>query len=179
MMRSIKIVPYNPNWPDLYRQEARKIAAALAGEIILIHHIGSTAIPGIKAKPVIDCLIEVYQIERVDSYNDELITLGYHPRGENGIPGRRYFNKKIGNEHTHHLHIFKVGHPEIDRHLDFRDYLRAHPNKAQAYSQLKEKLAEKYRHDSVAYTAGKNEFVREIDQKAARWRKNSPPTRQV
>lgn len=172
MARIIEVVPYNPHWPYLFRQEARKIAAALAGEIVLIHHIGSTAIPGIKAKPVIDCLIEVRQIERVDAYNDELISLGYTPRGENGIPSRRYFNKKIEEEHTHHLHVFQIGHPEICRHLEFRDYLRTHPNKAQAYSQLKEKLAEKYRHDSVAYTEGKNDFVQEIDQEAAKWRKN-------
>jgi GrpB-like predicted nucleotidyltransferase (UPF0157 family) len=170
MSRIIEMVPYNPDWPFLYRQEARQIVPALVGEIVLIHHIGSTAIPGIKAKPIIDCLIEVRQIERVDNYNTALIALGYNPRGENGIPGRRYFNKKTGSTHTHHLHIFQVGHPEINRHLDFRDYLRAYPADAQAYSQLKEELAQKHRHDSIAYTEGKNDFVQEIDHRAAMWR---------
>jgi GrpB-like predicted nucleotidyltransferase (UPF0157 family) len=169
MSRTIKIVPYNPNWPSRYRQEARQIAVALAGEIVLIHHVGSTAIPGILAKPVIDCLIEVRDIEMVDAYNAAMVALGYTPRGENGIPGRRYFNKLSGHTHTHHLHIFEVGHPEIDRHLDFRDYLRAHPTEAQAYSQLKAELAQKYRHDAVAYTDAKSSFVRKIDQRAAKW----------
>lgn len=177
MTRIIEVTQYNPNWPYLYRQEARQIAAALANEIILLHHIGSTAIPGIQAKPVIDILAEVRDIERVDDYNQALMGLGYDARGENGIPGRRYFNKKTGSTHTHHLHIFQVGNSEIDRHLNFRDYLRAHPEEAQAYSQLKDHLAEKYRHDSVAYTEGKNEFVREIDRKAMAWRK--PKTSEV
>lgn len=172
MVRMIDVVPYNPSWPHLYREEARKVTAALATEIIMIHHIGSTSIPGIKAKAVIDCLIEVRDIEQVNHYNQPLIALGYEPRGENGIPGRRYFSKKIGSTHTHHLHIFQVGNSEIERHLNFRDYLRAHPAEAQAYSQLKEGLARKFRQDSVAYTEGKSEFVQEIDRRAAAWRKN-------
>jgi GrpB-like predicted nucleotidyltransferase (UPF0157 family) len=170
MTRIIEVVPYNPHWPDRYRQEARQIAAALASEIILIHHVGSTAIPGIKSKPVIDCLIEVREIEKVDAQNDAMIALGYEPRGENGIPGRRYFVKRIADTHTHHLHIFQVGHPEIDRHLDFRDYLRVHPTDVKAYSQLKEDLAQKYQHDSVAYTEGKRTFIHVIDRRAAEWR---------
>ena len=170
MSRTIEVVFYNPLWPDLFRQEARRISAILRGEIILIHHIGSTAIPVIKAKPVIDCLIEVARIEKVDEFNPNMIALGYEPRGENGIPGRRYFNKKLGDIHTHHLHIFQVGHPEIERHLDFRDYLRAHPADAQAYSRLKEELAQIFKHDPEAYTEGKSEFVRRIDRLAATWR---------
>jgi GrpB-like predicted nucleotidyltransferase (UPF0157 family) len=170
MSRIIEVTSYNPDWPYLYREEARQIVTSLTGEIVLIHHIGSTAIPGIKAKPVIDILGEVRSIERVDNFNKALISLGYNPHGENGIPGRRYFNKKADNTHTHHIHIFQVGHPEIDRHLNFRDYLRIHPDEAQAYSQLKEELAQKYRDDSIAYTEGKNDFVQKIDRRAAVWR---------
>jgi GrpB-like predicted nucleotidyltransferase (UPF0157 family) len=105
--RTIELTPDNPNWPDLYRQEARKISNILREEIILFHHIGSTAIPGMRAKPMIDCLIEVRQIERVDSYDPALISLGYEPRGENGIPGRRYFYKNSTQNYTHHLHILR------------------------------------------------------------------------
>ena len=170
MPRTIQVTPYNPNWPHLYRQEARQIVKALPGQIILIHHIGSTAIPGIKAKPIIDCLLEMSQIEAIDAYNTVMIALGYEPRGENGIPGRRYFVKGTANIHSHHLHAFQLGYQQIARHLDFRDYLRAHPDQAQVYSQLKETLARKYRQDSVAYTEGKNEFIRAIDGCATRWR---------
>ena len=96
-----------------------------------------------------------------------MIALGYDPRGENGIPGRRYFVKRNGEIHTYHLHVFQTGHPEINSYLDFRDYLRVHPDKARAYSELKETLVRKFWNNSVAYTEGKNEFVREIDQLAA------------
>lgn len=170
MSRTIEVVPYRSHWPSLFRMEARKIAAVLANELILIHHIGSTAIPRIKAKPVIDCLIEVRDIDSVDLFNDSIMALGYDPRGENGIAGRRYFNKARGSIHTHHLHIFQLGHPEIARHLNFRDFLRAHPEQAQAYSRIKEDLAQKFKHDSEAYTEGKTIFVNEIDRLSAAWR---------
>ena len=170
MPRTIRVVPYNPNWPDMYRQEARQIVKALSGQIILIHHIGSTAIPGIKSKPIIDCLIEISQIEEMDAYNPAMIALGYKPRGENGISGRRYFVKGSAEVHTYHLHVFQIGHQQIARHLNFRDYLRAQPEQAQSYSKLKEKLAQKFPYDSVAYTEGKNEFIQTIDNLAARWR---------
>lgn len=128
MPRTIWVTSNNPNWPHLYRQEARQIVKALSDQIILIHHIGSTAIAGIKAKPIIDCLLEVNQIEAIDAYNTVMIALGYDPRGENGIPGRRYFGKGSADVHSHHLHAFQIGHQQIARHLDFRDFLRAHPD---------------------------------------------------
>ena len=170
MPRILQITPYNPRWPDLFRQEARQIFKVLSGQIILIHHIGSTAIAGIKAKPIIDFLIEVHQIESVDAYSKAMITLGYDPRGENGIHGRRYFVKGTAEVHSHHLHVFQVSHPDVARHLDFRDYLRTYPDQAQTYSQLKEMLASKYHNDPVAYTDGKTKFIREIDKCAAIWR---------
>ena len=170
MARIIQVTPYDPSWPHLYRQEARQIANVFFDQVILIHHIGSTAIPGIKAKPIIDMLLEARRIEIVDSFNEALIELGYEPRGENGIPERRYFVRRNFEIHTHHLHVFQTGNKQIDRHLDFRDYLRAHPDQAQAYSQLKELLAKKYIHDPVAYTDGKNEFIRTIDSRTELWR---------
>ncbi len=170
MARKIEVVPYNPDWPRLYSAEAERIAAALGGEMTAIHHIGSTAIPGIKAKPVLDFLVAVPRIERVDELNDSMVVLGYEPRGEYGIPGRRFFIKHTAGMRTHHVHIFQNGNPEITRHLNFRDYLRAHPDEAQAYSRLKEELARQYPEDSHGYTEGKNEFVQEIDQRAKVWK---------
>jgi len=173
MPRIIKVTVYDPNWPHLYRQEARQIVNVLTDQVILIHHIGSTAIPGIKSKPIIDMLLEVRKIEIVDSFNEALIELGYEPHGENGIPERRYFVRRNSEIHSHHLHVFQTGNKQIDRHLDFRDYLRAHPDQAQVYSQLKELLAKKYIHDPVAYTEGKNEFIRTIDSCAELWREGN------
>lgn len=171
MARTIEIVAYNPQWPQMYHEEAAKIRAVLAAQIITIHHIGSTAIPNLSAKPVIDMLVEVQQIESVDAYNPQMEQLGYTPKGEYGIPQRRYFSKANGTTRTHHLHIFPQGHPEIERHLAFRDYLIAHPHEAQAYEKLKRELADPFRYDSIGYTDGKSEFIRGVDQRARLWRK--------
>ncbi len=170
MVRHIKVVPHDPKWAARFQIEARQLAKVFGPEAVAVEHIGSSAIPGIKAKPIIDILIAVPAIERVDGLNPAMIELGYEPRGEFGIPGRRYFQKgRSPVEHTHHVHVFESGNPEIARHLDFRDYLRAHPTDAQAYSRLKESLAEKFPHDSERYTNGKSDFIHEIDRKAAAW----------
>lgn len=170
MARKIEVVPYNNDWPRFFSAEAKRIAAALGDEMTAIHHIGSTAIPGIKAKPVLDFLVAVHHIDKVDQLNDSMIALGYEPRGEYGIPGRRYFIKHTDGIRTQHVHIFQNGNPEIVRHLNFRDYMCAHPDEAQAYSRLKEELARQYPEDSRRYTDGKNEFVQEIDRRAKVWR---------
>ncbi len=172
MVKKVKVVPHNPNWPNLFRAEADRIAAVLGQEVIAIHHIGSTAIPGIKAKPVLDFLIEVRDIDQIDDFNAEMIKLGYQPRGEYGIPGRRYFSKKTSSTSTHHLHTFQSGNPEVERHLNFRDYMRAHPEDAQTYSRLKEELARKFPEDIEGYIEGKGGFIKEIDKKAKIWQDN-------
>lgn len=134
--------------------------------MVAIEHIGSTAIPGIKAKPIIDILLVVRDIERVDAKNNAMQNLGYEALGEYGIPGRRYFRKRKGEEDTHHVHTFQEGNPEVQRHVLFRDYLRAHADEAQAYTRLKERLAEQFQHDIDVYTEGKSGFIQRIDQLA-------------
>ena len=170
MPRIIELLPYNPCWPNQYQREANLIAEIFSDQLISIHHIGSTAIPGIKAKPIIDIMVVVPAIEQVDQLNQAMIDLGYIPRGEHGIPGRRYFRKGSDDHHSHHVHVYGLGHEAIRLQLNFRDYLRAHPFEAQAYSQLKEALAQQYREDPAGYTEGKTEFVVERNQRAAQWR---------
>ena len=168
--RRVEVVSYNPNWKEMYKEESEKIKNILNDIIIDIHHIGSTAIPGIKAKPVIDILVEVEDIEEVDQYNHKMKELGYEVMGEYGIPKRRFF-RKGGNNRTHHIHIFQVGNEEIERHINFKEYLIAHPDKAREYSKLKEKLANKYTYDVENYINGKSDFIKEIDRKAKfRWK---------
>ena len=154
----------------MYKEESKKIKNVFSDIIIDIHHIGSTAIPGIKAKPVIDILVEVKDIEGVDQYNHKMKELGYEAMGEYGIPKRRFF-RKGGNNRTHHIHIFQTGNEEIERHINFKEYLIAHPDKAREYSKLKEKLADKYAHDVENYTNSKSNFIKEIDRKAKLWKK--------
>jgi uncharacterized protein len=169
MPRSVQLVAYHPEWHSLYQREAEQILHALQPELLAIHHIGSTSIPGIFAKPIIDILVEVRQIERVDIYNEAMSALGYEARGEYGLPGRRYFCKRTGEVHTHHVHIYQRGHPDIPRHLAFRDYLRAHPAQAQRYSQLKQELAALHPADVDAYQDGKSGLIQELEQNALDW----------
>jgi aryl-alcohol dehydrogenase-like predicted oxidoreductase/GrpB-like predicted nucleotidyltransferase (UPF0157 family) len=170
MARRIEIVPYNPAWPRFFEEEAARLVAIFGPEIVAIHHIGSTAIPAVKAKPIVDMLVEVRDVEKIDAFNATMSRLGYLPRGEFGIAGRRYFIKGDEIHRTHHIHMYQTGHPDIARHLDFRDYLIAHPGDAQAYSRLKEDLARRYPTDAASYVAGKDGLVKELDRKAKAWR---------
>ena len=174
-MRKVEVVPHNPEWHNLFKTEAKAIALALnaiaqtnESNVIDIHHIGSTAIPHIYAKPIIDLLVEVKDINEVDRQNHLMENLGYQAMGEYGISGRRYFRKdnSLGTR-THHVHIFETNSPEIKRHLAFRDYMTAHPSEAQQYSNLKRKLAHQYPHDIESYMDGKHDFIQNIDRKAA------------
>lgn len=173
MVKRIEVVPYNPNWLNRFRVEADKIAAVLRPEVIAIHHIGSTAVPNISAKPIIDILVEVRAIEKINDFNEKMIELGYQPKGEVGIPGRRFFIKNEDSTRTHHVHIFQTGALEVEHHLNFRDYLVAHPEEAQAYSRLKEKLAREFPEDRESYIERKDGFIKEILQNAKAWRERS------
>jgi GrpB-like predicted nucleotidyltransferase (UPF0157 family) len=170
MPRRVTVVPYDACWPDLFQEEADDLTAILGDEVVAIHHIGSTAIPGIYAKPIIDILVEVQDIERMDTLNREMTEHGYLPKGEFGIAGRRFFIKGTEESRTHHVHVFQTGDPEYERHLAFRDYLRAHPEEAQAYSRLKRELAQRFPHDIDGYMAGKNDLIKETERKAKAWK---------
>ena len=110
-------------------------------------------------------IMEVENIERVDGWNERFIELGYIVKGENGISRRRYFIHGTEEKRSYHLHVFEKGNPEIVRHLAFRDYMMAHCEEAETYATLKKELAEKYTYDGALYTEGKNEFVRNVDEK--------------
>ena len=170
MVRIVQVLAHNPGWSKAYSQEVQRLQAALDPLQITFHHIGSTSIPGLAAKPTIDMLGVVEDLAELDDRGQLLSDLGYEAKGENGIPGRRYFRKLAGEVHLFHIHAFEVGHPEIQRHLDFRDYLRAHPKDAAAYQELKFALSKKYPLDPISYTNGKTDFILSIDQKAAAWR---------
>jgi GrpB-like predicted nucleotidyltransferase (UPF0157 family) len=169
-MRHIVVVRHNPVWPEMFGAESAKIAGVFGRELVAIHHIGSTSVPGLSAKPIIDIMPVVRDIERVAEFNPAMVRLGYEPKGEFGIPGRRYFVRGGDENRTHHVHTYGPDHPELAHHLDFRDYLRAHPGIAGEYAALKEELARQFPHDIEGYMAGKDAFIREIIQKAEKWR---------
>ena len=170
MTRKIEVVPHDSKWSDLFEEAVQELTAVFGEDVVAAHHIGSTAIPGILAKPIIDVLLIVRDIDRIDSFNREMRRRGYLPQGEFGIAGRRFFIKGSEIHRTHHIHVFEEGHMAINRHLVFRDYLRAHPDDAQAYSRLKDELAQRFPHDIDGYMAGKHDFIKEIERRAEVWK---------
>jgi GrpB-like predicted nucleotidyltransferase (UPF0157 family) len=167
----IEVVPYNPMWQNEFENESKCVTSALGENVVMVHHIGSTAIPKIYAKPIIDLLVEVKDITQVDMCNWAMEALGYEVMREFGIPGRRYFRKD--NEagiRTHHVHTFETASLEIERHLAFRDYMIAHPEDAQKYSELKRELAKKLHiNDIEGYMDGKDAFIKEMEKRAVEW----------
>ncbi|KGR79033.1 GrpB family protein [Ureibacillus manganicus] len=171
-MRKTKICPWTEDWGKAYSQEEKLLKEILKDELVHIFHIGSTSVPTIGyAKPIIDILAVVKDIERIDLFNKELSRVRYEPRGENGITGRRYFQK--GNENrTHHLHIYQVGNENIKIHLDFKDYLFNHPEDAKKYGELKMKLAKKYPENHYEYQDEKQKYADKLVLRAREWAGN-------
>ena len=170
-MRKVEVVPHDPRWRDAFEAEAKHVAAALGENVVAVHHVGSTAIPNIHAKPIVDLLVEVREIAEVDGRSSAMESLGYEVMGEYGIPGRRYFRKDNREGiRTHHIHAFEAGSEEAERHLAFRDYMIAHPAEAQRYSDLKRSLAEEHPQSPDGYMDGKDGFIKEMNRRAARWR---------
>lgn len=167
----IQVVAHNPAWRGEFEAEARNITRALGDLVVRLHHIGSTAIPDIFAKSIIDFLMEVENIVELDDRSSVMEELGYEAMGEFGIPGRRYFRKNnASGVRTYQVHAFEAGSTEVERHLAFRDYMIAHPLEAQAYGELKQKLAQEHPDDIEAYMDGKDPFIKEYEAKAIAWR---------
>lgn len=168
-MRRTIIRPWEEAWAARYAEEAGKLQQVLGDQLTAIYHIGSTSVAAIGyAKPIIDIMPVVADIQRVEAYSGRLAAIGYEARGENGIAGRRYFTKG-GSERTHHVHIVQEGSPEIYKHLVFRAYLRAHPDAARAYGELKVRLAAVFPHDVHHYQDGKGEMMAQLLDEAMEW----------
>lgn len=164
------LAPYDPAWAAAFDTEAKRVRNALGPELIALHHMGSTAIPGLTAKPVIDMLGEANALGTIDTATPAVVTLGYQAFGEKGITGRRFFLlRSAAGVRTHHLHVYAAGSPHIARHLAFRDYLQAHPEVAAAYAALKLRLVAGGIRDRATYQNAKAPFVREVELAALDW----------
>jgi GrpB-like predicted nucleotidyltransferase (UPF0157 family) len=169
-MRQVTVVPYDPRWPAAFERAAREVREALGESLLAIHHIGSTSIPGIHAKPIIDMLAVASDLLRVDECAERMRGIGYEAKGEFGIGGRRYFRRdNPAGVRTEHVHAFAAESPHVRRHLAFRDFLRAHAELAQEYSHLKQRLAAAHPFDIEAYMDGKEAFIRQTEAKALEW----------
>ena len=166
MPQHITVVNYNSEWPLKYTEERDYITEILKDNCISIYHIGSTSVPGLAAKPIIDIMAVVRSLERVDTVAEKFSDIGYEYLGEFGIEGRRYL-RKGGDERTHQIHIFQADDwNNIGRHLAFRDYMRTHEKEREEYAKIKIELAKKFPYDIDGYCDGKENFVREIEKRA-------------
>jgi len=170
----VALADYSPAWPRLFEAERGRLEAALGGAAMAIEHIGSTAVPGLPAKPIIDIAAAVASLETVGALVAPLERLGYRYLGEYGLPGRHFFEK--GAPVTHHVHVVEVAGEHWKVWKLFRDYLRGHPQEAGQYAGFKRELARKYAADRDAYTRSKSEFVGSILKKAGKTARYKPPS---
>jgi GrpB-like predicted nucleotidyltransferase (UPF0157 family) len=162
----IEIVPYDPRWPREFETERDRIQAALGVLALRIDHHGSTAVPGLAAKPVIDIQVSVARLQPLDVFGEPLASIGYlHvPSEDDGwCP---FFHRPRDWPHTHHVHVVEAGGREERRTLAFRDYLRAHPREARHYEDLKRQLAASHggadKESREAYAIAKTAFIERI-----------------
>ncbi|CAN5377943.1 GrpB family protein [soil metagenome] len=154
------VVPYDPFWVLQFEGIRRSVDRALLGLDHRTEHVGSTAMPGVAAKPIIDVDVVLPSADLVPAATEALIGLGYHYEGDLGIVGREAFSAPPGQ--PHHLYVVVCSsQPHLD-HIRLRDFLRAHPGHAQRYAELKESLAPLLRTDRDAYVDGKRELIHEL-----------------
>lgn len=163
LSKHIAVLPYNPDWPMIFEAESQKIKNVLGDNCIAVHHVGSTSVPGLSAKPVIDMIMVIKDPEKVVQ---QLESMGFKYKGEYNIPMRLYFNRSEGIDTN--LHVYEDSHPEIELNLLFRDYLRNHPKMREEYASLKEYLLndstsfEKKNSMFTGYNLGKDAFIRKV-----------------
>ena len=164
----VLIVPYDPSWPARFEEERAVLVAGIGDWVIGgVHHVGSTAIPGLESKPIIDILVGVEGLDEARSSFDPLAALGYlyAPYRPDEM---HWFCKPHPSQRTHHLHLVPFESQRFREELTFRDYLRNNPDAAKEYGTLKRVLAEKFKYDREAYTAAKAPFIRATVARAGR-----------
>ena len=169
---SIVVCDYDPAWPASFEKESVIIRNALGPLVLTVEHIGSTAVPGLPSKPIIDLLVGVRSFdEATERCVGPMQGLGYVyiPEYASWLPGELFFRKGPPGPWTHHVHLMETCHPRTEAFLVFRDYLRAHPESARAYAAVKRSLAVSSQDDIKAYRTGKSSFVEEATEKAREW----------
>jgi GrpB-like predicted nucleotidyltransferase (UPF0157 family) len=164
----IEIQDYDPEWPTMFRAEKGRIRATFGGLAKDIQHVGSTAIPGLASKPIIDILLALEDLTEISAYLVRLKELGYANVPHNEDAERRFFQK--GMPRTHHVHVVRSGGWTYWKHLLFRDYLLDHPSTVKEYELLKRTLAERFRDDRSRYVEGKSEFIESVIARAVKKR---------
>lgn len=163
---TVKVLPYDYRWVELYKQEEKLLYSLIEQYVIDIQHVGSTSIEGLDSKPIIDIAIGVKSLNAVESFRNLLESAGYQYRGSAGVEGRMMFAKGNEDSRTHYLHIEVYDGDLWKNHVYFRDYLRLNKESVEKYSRLKKVLAEKFTEDRTSYTSAKNDFIKSILKEA-------------
>ncbi len=160
----IIIKEYDPKWQSLFEAESTELMDAIGHYVADIQHIGSTAVPGLAAKPVIDILVGLRRLLDAQDCILPIEGMGYEyvPEFEDEFPDRRYFRKILNGKRTHQIHIVEIGTDFWKRHLAFRDYLLNHPEITNQYSDLKKELAKQFENDRKGYTNAKSSFIENV-----------------
>jgi GrpB-like predicted nucleotidyltransferase (UPF0157 family) len=174
----VSLVDHDPGWAGVAAAHAAKLS--VLGDLVLaIHHIGSTSVPGLVAKPIIDLLPVVSSIAALDEQLWKVEALGYRLYGEYGLPGRRFCALHGENTRLVHLHFFEQGSDQIFHNLAFRDYIRSHPEAAAAYVAEKQRARALHPDNSHGYTAEKGAFVQDMSKRAHAWFADQPVGRDL
>jgi GrpB-like predicted nucleotidyltransferase (UPF0157 family) len=158
----VELVDHDPSWAGLYEQERDRLSGVFDGRVVAIEHIGSTSVPDLCAKPIVDVLVGLAELELTDEQIAAMEKLGYDYLGEHGLPGRLFFRK---DPRTHHVHVVQHGGEHWERQLVFRDTLRSDPEERRRYDEFKRRLAAEG-HPRDAYTELKTPFIREVEARA-------------
>jgi rfaE bifunctional protein nucleotidyltransferase chain/domain len=164
----VQVADYDTRWPQMFEEERRRILKAIGPHVVAVEHVGSTSVPSLAAKPIIDIMAGVRSLSDAPLCVTPLHLIGfeYVPKAELLTPERRFFRKGERGAGTHHLHMVEHGGKFWQEHLLFRDYLRAHTEAAREYERLKRELAARHGAQRNSYTDGKREFVASVVEKA-------------
>jgi GrpB-like predicted nucleotidyltransferase (UPF0157 family) len=164
---TVVLVSYDSQWPREFQDEKKRLIDVFGDEIVAVEHFGSTAIPGMVAKPIIDINVAIPSLEDAHRYIAGLQTMGYEHMPDRWFDDRYFFPKGPEELRTHHLNLVEITSDTAWRYpLLFRDYLRTHDNEREKYATLKRKLAARYENDREKYTEAKSDFIKGIIQKA-------------
>jgi GrpB-like predicted nucleotidyltransferase (UPF0157 family) len=166
---AVRIVDYDRAWPVMAEQELRRIKETVGDVAVRLEHVGSTAVPGLAAKPVIDLQLSVDVMEPRERYVAPLERLGYLFAPAPESPDYHFFAKPPERPRTHHLHVCKTGGEHEFRHVAVRDFLRSHPDEAACYAALKREVVARHPQDRLAYIDGKDEYVMALERRAVTW----------
>jgi GrpB-like predicted nucleotidyltransferase (UPF0157 family) len=166
---AVRIVDYDSAWPVMAEREMRRIKEAVGDVAVRLEHVGSTAVPGLAAKPIVDLQLSVALMEPRERYVAPLERLGYLFAPAPESPDYHFFAKPPERPRTHHLHVCETGSEHEFRHVAVRDFLHSHPDEAARYAALKREVVARHPQDRLAYTAGKDEYVTALERRALTW----------